>query len=77
MNCAINAKFTAVENAMTFFTSTNDTFNPIIIIPTQLNTVNIIGMDHKEAKYIPATTIVDECNNDDTGVGLSMAIGNQ
>jgi len=25
----------------------------------------------------PATTIVEECSSDDTGVGLSMAIGNQ
>jgi len=25
----------------------------------------------------PATTIVEECSSDDTGVGLSIAIGNQ
>jgi len=28
-------------------------------------------------RYTPATTIVDECNKDDTGVGLSIATGNQ
>lgn len=28
-------------------------------------------------KYTPATTIVEECNNDDTGVGPSIATGNQ
>jgi len=28
-------------------------------------------------KYTLATTIVDECNNEDTGVGLSIATGNQ
>lgn len=28
-------------------------------------------------KYTPATTIVEECNNEDTGVGLSIATGNQ
>lgn len=77
INWAINAKLTAVEKAITFFTSTSDTLRLIIIIPTQLNTVNIIGIDHKEARYIPATTIVDECNNDETGVGPSIAIGNQ
>jgi len=25
----------------------------------------------------PATTIVEECKSEDTGVGLSMALGNQ
>jgi len=25
----------------------------------------------------PATTIVEECSNDDTGVGLSIAMGSQ
>jgi len=27
--------------------------------------------------HTPATTIVEECNKDDTGVGLSIATGNQ
>lgn len=37
-------------------------FNPVFI--------NII-------KYTPATTMVEECNKEDTGVGLSIATGNQ
>lgn len=77
MNWAIRARFTAVENAITFFTSINDTLSLITIIPTQLNTANMVGIDHNEARYIPATTIVEECSREDTGVGLSIAIGNQ
>lgn len=62
---------------MTFFRSANDALRLSTMIPTQLRTVNITGIDHKEARYIPATTIVEEWSNEETGVGLSIAIGNQ
>lgn len=44
--------------------------NKITINKLKLLLTNII-------KYTLATTIVDECNSDDTGVGLSIATGNQ
>lgn len=41
--------------------------NTKLFMPTLINII----------KYTPATTIVEECNNEDTGVGPSMATGNQ
>lgn len=62
---------------MIFFTSLRDPFRLIIVIPTILMMAKKTGIDHKDAIYNPATTIVDECNKEDTGVGLSIAMGNQ
>lgn len=42
---------------------------------TTKTTCSTIGINI--IKYTPATTIVDECRSDDTGVGLSIATGNQ
>jgi len=77
MNCIIRAKLTAVEYAMIFFISIRDLFRLTTQIPNIFIIVNITGMDHNDAKYKPATTIVDECSNEDTGVGPSIAIGSQ
>jgi len=64
-----------VEYAIFFFTSkcptifmdNNNTITTIIFIFTVISII----------RYTLATTIVEECNKDDTGVGLSMATGNQ
>jgi hypothetical protein len=64
-----------VLNAIIFFPSNQAGKNNDIIIiadrPKVKLPLNIID------NITPATTIVEECNNDDTGVGLSIAIGNQ
>lgn len=77
MKSIIIARFTAVEYAIIFFTSLRDPFRLMITMPTTLTKIKKTGIDHKDAIYNLATTIVEECNNEDTGVGPSMAIGNQ
>lgn len=71
----ITARCTEVLNAIIFFPSNHDgkksdmsitVVSPIVILPLRVI-----------ASTTPATTIVDECNRDDTGVGPSIAIGNQ
>lgn len=79
---SINLSWLAVENATTFFRSNQ----PIAKVldkneVNSLNTIKIIKIlvfktiENFTAKNTLATTIVDECKSDDTGVGLSMAIG--
>lgn len=49
----------------------------MITIPMTLIMAKNTGIDHSDPIYNLATTIVEECNKEDTGVGLSIAIGNQ
>jgi hypothetical protein len=47
------------------------------IITTAVNAIpNLKFIYHMESVTL-ATTIVEECNKDETGVGLSIAIGSQ
>merc|ERR1712187_750838 len=73
-NNTINTKWIEVEYAIFFFTS----ICPIILIANKITT-NTIGtlLGINIIRYTLATTIVDECNKDETGVGLSIATGNQ
>ena len=50
----------------------------ITLIPPNPNSRPSQNIGNRRAtKNTPATTIVDECNSDDTGVGPAMASGNQ
>lgn len=75
LNIIMTSKWIEVEYAIFFLISKCpiiliDNNNTTKIIMLILSPINII-------KYTPATTIVDECNKEDTGVGLSIATGNQ
>jgi hypothetical protein len=72
----ITQRCTAVLNAIIFLASNQEGKNKdIMIMPTTDNT--ILLKPNNMDNITPATTIVDECNRDDTGVGPSMAIGSQ
>lgn len=73
-----------VLNAIIFFISNQLEANTLDIIVVNLLKKVIISIEVwfniKENFILSntlATTIVDECSNEDTGVGLSIAIGNQ
>jgi hypothetical protein len=71
----INDKCTEVLNAIIFLASYQFARNTLTI--TSPNIPIILTFTISIPKVTPATTIVEECNNEDTGVGLSIAIGNQ
>jgi len=69
-------------------TKWTDVLSAIIFLPSNQAGKNndiIMTADNLKTKLppsiidnmTPATTIVEECSSDDTGVGLSIAIGNQ
>jgi hypothetical protein len=71
----IITKCTEVLKAIIFLPSNHAGRNKDIIITAEIPNTrlppNIID------NMTPATTIVEECNNDETGVGLSIAMGSQ
>jgi len=71
----MTTKCTEVLSAIIFFPSNHDGKNNDIITIVDIPRTKLLPsiMDN----MTPATTIVEECNNEDTGVGPSMAIGNQ
>jgi len=76
------------ETARNMITKWTDVLSAIIFLPSNQAGRNkdiIIIADKPKTRLppniidnmTPATTIVEECNSDDTGVGLSIAMGNQ
>lgn len=72
----ITDRCTEVLNAIIFFPSYHEgKIMPIITNPIILTAIPL--SKYSDPSTTPATTIVEECNSDDTGVGPSIAIGNQ
>lgn len=79
----IKPNWLVVENATTFFKSNQNVAKTLENIEVKIPKIPKIKMklklyikDKIIDKDTPATTIVDECKSEDTGVGLSIAIGN-
>jgi len=79
----IKPSWLVVENATTFFKSNQNVAKILENIEVKIPKIPKIKMklklyikDKSIDKVTPATTIVDECKSEDTGVGPSIAIGN-
>jgi len=79
----IKPNWLVVENATTFFKSNQNVAKILENIEVKIPKIPKIKIklklyvkDKSIDKVTPATTIVDECKSEDTGVGPSIAIGN-
>jgi len=79
----IKPNWLVVENATTFFKSNQNVAKilenmevKIPKIPKIKIKLKLYIKDKSIDKVTPATTMVEECKSDETGVGLSIAIGN-
>jgi len=86
--CIKQIPYILQDTARNIITRCTDVLRAIIFLPSNQagrNSDMITSADRPKTKLppkiiesiTPATTIVEECSNDDTGVGLSIAMGSQ